>query len=91
MLGVDHGPGNFDAYGARPTEAGERWGLRGWWLARWSADPATVSTVLVLDEQGLAAAWQKSYGGRPALARHLKDGTRLRLSRTYRARFIAAV
>lgn len=65
LLGVSHEPGNFDAYGARPTEAGRRWGLDGWWLARWSVDPATVTRVLATNERGDAAAWHKSYGGPP--------------------------
>ena len=30
-----------------------------------SADPADVTETLALDEQGLAAAWLKSYGGPP--------------------------
>jgi len=65
LLDVDHRPANFDAFGARPTEAGVRWGLGRWWHARWSADPASVTAVLAVDERGDAAAWQRGYGGAP--------------------------
>lgn len=65
LLGVDFGPGNFDHYGARPTPAGRRWGLAGWWLARWGAAPGSVSEVLAYDDQGNASSWVKRYGGAP--------------------------
>lgn len=63
LLGVDHGEAIFDPRGARPTEAGERWGLDGWWRTQWSVAPGGVSQVLALDDWGLAAAWQRAYGG----------------------------
>lgn len=65
LLGVDHGEAIFDARAARPTEVGVRWGLDGWWTARWSVAPSAVDEVLALDDWGLAAAWQESYGGPP--------------------------
>lgn len=65
LLGVDFTRANFDFYGTRLTAAGSARGLRGWWLANWSVDPAAVSEVLAENENGLAAAWVKSYGGAP--------------------------
>jgi hypothetical protein len=32
-------------------------------LSNWSAEPSGVTTVLAEDEQGLAAAWVRRYGG----------------------------
>ena len=63
LLEVDHSPAFFDAFGATVTDAGRRWGLERGWLTRWAADTAGVE-VLALDENGHAAAWIKSYGGR---------------------------
>ncbi|HEX8138857.1 MAG TPA: PQQ-binding-like beta-propeller repeat protein [Pyrinomonadaceae bacterium] len=63
LLGVGHKRGNFDANTARATAEGARWGLTGWWLSNWSADPGALITVLAEDEQGLAAAWVRSFGG----------------------------
>jgi outer membrane protein assembly factor BamB len=63
LLGVSHKRGNFDANTARATAEGTRWGLTGWWLSNWSAEPGTVTTVLAEDEQGLAAAWVRRFGG----------------------------
>jgi outer membrane protein assembly factor BamB len=64
LLGVGHKRGNFDANTARATAEGMKWGLTGWWLSNWSADPgAAGTTVLAEDEQGLAAAWVRRYGG----------------------------
>lgn len=65
LLGVTHDHGNFDAVSALPTDEGRRWGLNGWWVSNWSADPQSVTTVLARDEMGLAAAWVKNYGGPP--------------------------
>ena len=65
LLGVSHEHANFDPTGAQATAAGAAWGLTGWSLSDWSADPADVTETLARDEQGLAAAWLKSYGGRP--------------------------
>ncbi|HTY37263.1 MAG TPA: hypothetical protein VMH23_09140, partial [Bacteroidota bacterium] len=50
-------------YGARVTDDGERWGLRGWWVGLGWVDPSQVSTVLARDENGMAACWVKNYGG----------------------------
>jgi eukaryotic-like serine/threonine-protein kinase len=63
LLGVGLGSGNFDAITERVTPAGRRWNLEGWWTAAWSADPASVTTVLAFDEYGGAGAWVKRYGG----------------------------
>jgi PQQ-like domain len=63
LLGVSHKRGNFDANTARATAEGIKWGLAGWWLSSWSAEPGTVTTVLAEDEQGLAAAWVRRFGG----------------------------
>jgi hypothetical protein len=41
------------------------WGVNAVGSAIWPADPRTVTTVLALDEDGLAAAWVKNYGGAP--------------------------
>ena len=65
LLGVDHARSNFDNYGAVVTGEGLRWGLSGWWDSNWSVDPAGVSEVLALDDNGLASSWVKRYGGPP--------------------------
>ncbi len=65
LLGVSHEHASFDPTGARATGAGIDWGLAGWSLSDWSAEPGDVTETLALDEQGLAAAWRKSYGGPP--------------------------
>ena len=66
LLGVDTGVGIFHPrYRVTPTRDGERWGLNGWWLATWSADPATVTTTLARDETGRASSWVRRYGGPP--------------------------
>ncbi len=65
LIGVSFERGNFDPMTAFVTAEGQRWGLSGSWLSNWSADPQSVSTVLARDEQGLAAAWVRSYGGPP--------------------------
>jgi outer membrane protein assembly factor BamB len=63
LLGVSHRRGNFDTNSSRATAEGRRWGIEGWWLSNWSAEPSGVTTVLAQDEQGLAAAWVRRYGG----------------------------
>ncbi len=63
LLGVDHARSNFDGYGATATAAGLRWGLSGWWESNWSVDPSQVSEALALDDNGLAGAWVRNYGG----------------------------
>jgi len=65
LLGVSHEHAGFDPTGASATAAGMDWGLAGWSLSDWSAEPGDVTETLALDEQGLAAAWRKSYGGPP--------------------------
>jgi outer membrane protein assembly factor BamB len=64
LLGVTHERSNFDPHGASATALGVRWGMEQWWIANWSADPETVTDVLAYDDDGLAAAWVRSYGGR---------------------------
>jgi outer membrane protein assembly factor BamB len=65
LLGVDHARSNFDGYGATATAEGLRWGLSGWWESNWSVEPSQVSETLALDDNGLAGAWVKNYGGPP--------------------------
>ena len=63
LLGVPHDAAIFDVRGARATPAGTRIGLPARWRDSWSVAPSGVTTVLGLDEWGLAAAWIKRYGG----------------------------
>ena len=63
LLGVAHGAAIFDARGVRVTEDGLRWGQPRVWRSSWGVDPSSVTTILGLDDWGLAAAWVKSYGG----------------------------
>jgi eukaryotic-like serine/threonine-protein kinase len=65
LLGVDFTAANFDPFGTKPTPAGRAWGLKDWWMSMWSVAPAEGIEVLATDENGLAAAWVKSYGGEP--------------------------
>ena len=65
LLGVPHQAALFDMRGARATAVGARIGLPARWRDSWSVAPAGVTTVLGLDEWGLAAAWIKRYGGPP--------------------------
>jgi outer membrane protein assembly factor BamB len=65
LLSVPHDAAIFDMRGARATVAGTRLGLPARWRDSWSVAPAGVTTVLGLDEWGLAAAWIKRYGGPP--------------------------
>ncbi|HTA39473.1 MAG TPA: PQQ-binding-like beta-propeller repeat protein [Candidatus Acidoferrales bacterium] len=64
-LGVSFERSNFDAAMSHVTPTGVAWGVNAVGSAIWPADPHTVSTVLALDEDGLAAAWVKNYGGAP--------------------------
>jgi eukaryotic-like serine/threonine-protein kinase len=63
VLGVGFGRGNFDPIGARPTPEGRRLGLPEWYLDRWAANRADVTTLLAIDEQGNAVSWIKRFGG----------------------------
>ena len=65
LLGIPFDAALFDQRGARATARGARIGLPMRWRDSWSVAPAGVTTVLGLDEWGLAAAWIKSYGGAP--------------------------
>jgi outer membrane protein assembly factor BamB len=65
LLGVDHTPGRSDWMGARATEEGRRWGLPEWFIGGFAVAPGDATTVLALDEWGLASAWVKSFGGPP--------------------------
>ena len=64
-LGVSFERSNFDNAMSHATPDGIAWGVNAVGSAIWPADPRTVTTVLALDEDGLAAAWVKSYGGPP--------------------------
>jgi hypothetical protein len=50
-------------YGSRVTADGTRWGLRGWWVGLGWIDAKQVTTVLAVDEQGMASSWVRNYGG----------------------------
>jgi hypothetical protein len=65
ILDVDFSEAQFDRFGAHVTEAGQRWGLTGWWLAAWAVRPDSGTTVLALDENGRAAGWVRNFGGPP--------------------------
>ncbi len=52
-------------YASRPTAAGRRSGLRGSWVGTGAIDPVAASTVLALDEFGMASVWIRAYGGPP--------------------------
>ncbi len=65
LLDVDHGQAIFDPYGAWPTAAGRRWGLHDRIVGAWAATPDDELTVLAEDENGLALAWVRNYGGPP--------------------------
>jgi eukaryotic-like serine/threonine-protein kinase len=63
LLQVDHTRAIFDSRGVNATPVGRIWGLAEHWHDGWGIDPAGVTTVLGLDEWGLAAAWARNYGG----------------------------
>ena len=65
LVGLPFDAALFDQRGARATNEGLLVGLPARWRDAWSVSPAGVTTVLGLDEWGLAAAWIKSYGGAP--------------------------
>lgn len=65
LLGVEMDVDPFDAFGARVTEAGERWGLSGWFMSTWAVPAPPEVEVLAIDERGYAAAWARRYGGSP--------------------------
>jgi hypothetical protein len=63
LTGVPHDSALFDTRGVAATPIGLRWGLPARWRDAWSVAPAGVTTVLGLDEWGLASAWVKRFGG----------------------------
>lgn len=63
LTGISFERGNFDLLTTHTTRGGELWGLHGWFVSNYAADPGTVTSVLATDEQGLAAAYVKSFGG----------------------------
>ncbi len=65
ILDVDFASANFDTYGAAPTPLGAEWGAPASWISSFAIDPSAGLDALGLDENGLAAAWVKSYGGAP--------------------------
>lgn len=65
LLGVQQGSPSFDRFGTTATVAGERWGLRGWWLSDWAADTSSAFTALAADQAGHASSWVRGYGGAP--------------------------
>ena len=65
LLGVDHTVGRYDLMGARATAEGRKWGVPDWYIGSFPVPPADVTTVLGVDEWGLASAWVKAFGGAP--------------------------
>lgn len=65
LLGIDTSRAIFDNRGSTATPDGVRWGLSGRWRDNWGVNPASVTTVLALDEWGSATAYVKSFGGPP--------------------------
>jgi eukaryotic-like serine/threonine-protein kinase len=65
LLGVDHTRGRADWMSARATAEGRRWGVPEWYIGGFAVPPRDVTTVLGLDEWGLASAWVRSFGGPP--------------------------
>ena len=65
LLGVATDAAIFDDRGVHATADGLEWGLPPRWRDAWSVDTKGVTTVLGVDEWGLAAAWVKRYGGPP--------------------------
>jgi outer membrane protein assembly factor BamB len=65
LIGVNYERSQANGLPARPTEEGRAWGLIAWPTPQWDADPTTVTTVLARDEDGLAAAWVRRFGGPP--------------------------
>jgi outer membrane protein assembly factor BamB len=63
LTGVPHDSALFDTRGSSATAAGLAWGLPPRWRDAWSVAPGGVTTVLGMDEWGLASAWVKRYGG----------------------------
>lgn len=50
-------------YASSVTAEGGKWGLQGWWVGLGWVDPGQVSSVLARDENGMAGAWVKNFGG----------------------------
>ena len=65
LLGVDQQAGSFDWMGSTATPEGRRWGMPDWYLSGWAVPKDQVTTVLAIDEWGLAGAWVKSFSPVP--------------------------
>ena len=65
LLGVEQQAGNVDWMGSTATPDGRRWGMPDWYLAGWAVPTDQVTTVLAIDEWGLASAWVKTFGAVP--------------------------
>jgi len=63
LLGVDHAGGRSDAMGGRATAEGRKWGVPEWYIGGFAVAPGEVTTVLGVDEWGLASAWVKGFDG----------------------------
>jgi outer membrane protein assembly factor BamB len=63
LLSVDHEKGSFDWMGATTTADGKRWGMPDWYMGGFAVPSDQVTTVLGLDEFGLASSWVKTFGG----------------------------
>jgi len=62
FLGVEQQAGNVDWMGSTATPEGRRWGMPDWYISGWAVPKDQVTTVLAIDEWGLASAWVKSFG-----------------------------
>ena len=65
FLGVEQQAGNVDWMGSTATPEGRRWGMPEWCLSGWAVPKDQVTTVLAIDEWGLASGWVKSFGPVP--------------------------
>jgi eukaryotic-like serine/threonine-protein kinase len=63
LTGTPHDSALFDRHGAHATTVGSRWGLPARWRDSWSVAPSGVTQVLGYDDTGLAAAWERNFGG----------------------------
>ncbi|HXY31569.1 MAG TPA: PQQ-binding-like beta-propeller repeat protein [Gemmatimonadaceae bacterium] len=63
LTGVPHDSALFDSHGVHATAEGTRCGLSERWRDAWSVAPGGVTSVLGVDDGGLAAAWVRGFGG----------------------------
>jgi outer membrane protein assembly factor BamB len=51
---------------SRPTQSGQRWGLRPWSVASWTTATVPGLDVLAVDREGHVVMWHKTFSSRPA-------------------------